>query len=151
MYFNIWLIQALASCISAGVAAQKLVPVSIIVITLMFAFQGFLVPLEKIPVWIRWISVIDPVKYYFELILNLVFTNMPGSPVITYECAVQSAFLSCAVDGPGFISQSDALDFFGIPSTPSSKINAFLIMLAWLVALKILGYLLLRHRLIKFL
>jgi ABC-type multidrug transport system ATPase subunit len=110
---NVFAMQAVGLAISAAVPAKHQVTTTLLLITYYFAYSGLFMPLDKLPVWLRWVHHCNLLMYGYHLLLRTVFTDD-----ITFSCMPSaegvSSYSQCLLDTSYRINSEDILASHGI-------------------------------------
>ncbi|KAI5456898.1 ABC-2 type transporter-domain-containing protein [Mariannaea sp. PMI_226] len=129
-YFFFWLISFLMVLAMSGIfrtiaslsrtLSQAMVPASILILALVI-FTGFVIPVDYMLGWCRWINYLDPVAYGFESLMINEFSGrnftcdafVPSALVPGYE-DIASANRACSAVGSrpglGFVNGDDYIN-----------------------------------------
>jgi ABC-2 type transporter len=97
----------------------------------LFLFAGFFVKIEEMPRWISWVSYLAPTKYSFDGYLHVIFDDQ--------------IFLESGSSPPTYIQGDDLLDH------GCEAWVMFGVLLAWVVALRLLHYGIFTYHVLPFL
>ncbi|KIW15896.1 hypothetical protein PV08_05946 [Exophiala spinifera] len=95
--------------------SQAMVPASLVLLALLI-FTGFVVPVDYMPKWCRWINYIDPVAYAYEALMVNEFhgRNFACSAYIPDYATVSTSYVACnaigAIPGQAYVNGDYYID-----------------------------------------
>ena len=151
LYLHILVIQGLSFTTAAVIPERFQTSAAMLIITFLFGFGGFFVPLPEMPVWYSWTRYLNFISYTYQTILSVTITAAAGAQGFACsaptDAASQNVDVSLCVNG--FVSAETVLQTYGVGIPVWACAIA---LIGWLFALRILSFILLwvkfvgRHR-----
>ena len=118
---NILAMQAVGLAISAGVPQKHQMTVTILLITYYFGYSGLFMPMEQLPVWIRWVEHLNLLLYSYHLLLKIIFTGDR-----TFSCFGDSSatdFPTCIENRAYRITDADIFDRYSVDKSVATCVG----------------------------